>query len=328
MRFYDIQLTDPKTGKLTKRWQSFPNGVFDPNAQNIVLDFMVTTEDIPLGGSSLSIEGISLQDLQSSVYFGSVQNGSNFIQGQNIAVYGGMGRGLPLANPAQAGLILQGFIWQSYGNWHGVEMSLDFAIKPSTAFVKQQNIGFNWLAGTPLSQALQQTFSGAFPGMAQSIKISANRVLGFTESGNYTSVDRFASYLKGITAGQLNQNDPGVSIVVQGGTVYAFDGTQAATPIKLLFTDLVKQPTWLQPYIMQVTTVMRGDIAVGDTISMPAGLTSSPGQVSQNPFQGLPGLRQSSVFTGNFIVQQIRHLGNFRSADGLGWISIFNCVPA
>jgi hypothetical protein len=34
-------------------------------------------------------------------------------------------KGLPLANPAQAGVILEDTIFQGYGNWIGVEQYLD-----------------------------------------------------------------------------------------------------------------------------------------------------------------------------------------------------------
>ena len=327
MRYYDIQLLKPGTSTIVKRWQSFPNGVFNPAAQNVLMDFMLTAEDTPLGGSSLKIEGVSLDDLKQSTQYGAQKVGGKSTPGLDIRVFGGMGKGLPLANPAQQGLILAGTVWQSYGNWEGVNQSLDMVIFPALAFVQPVNLTFNWLAGTPLSQALAATFSNAFPGYKQVIQISPNRKLSYTQPGVYSSVDRFAAMIRRLTEGQLSANDPGVSIIVQNGAVYAVDGTAQTTPKQLNFYDLIGQPTWLTINQIQIKTVMRGDILVGDVVELPNQLSGLPGQVIQtNPITALPGLRQNSIFTGKFHVNQIRQIGNFRSPNGADWCTIMNCV--
>ena len=122
------------------RWQSFPKGLFHPAAQNIEFDFLTSVDDIPLGGSSLRIEGISLEDVQYGQQFGAQLINGQYKDGYDIRVYGGMGKGLPLANPAQQGLILSGTIFQSYGNWQGTDMTLDFVISPAKAFVQPVNL--------------------------------------------------------------------------------------------------------------------------------------------------------------------------------------------
>ena len=326
MRYYDIQLLRPGTSTIVKRWQSFPNGVFNPAAQNVIMDFMLTVEDNPLGGSSLKIEGVSLDDLKQSTQYGAQLVGTKFTPGFDIRVSGGMGKGLPLANPAQQGVILAGTVYQSYGNWEGVNQSLDMVIYPAQAFIQPVNLTFNWLAGTPLSQALAATFSNAFPGYKQIIKISPNRVLSYTQPGAYTSVATFAAMIRRLTEGQLSSTDQGVSIVVQSGAVYAFDNTTQSTPKQLNFYDLIGQPTWLSFKQIQIKTVMRGDIFVGDVVELPNQLSGLPGQVIQtNIPAGAPGLRQSSVFTGKFVVNQIRQIGNFRSPNGADWCTIMNC---
>lgn len=329
MRLYDIQLLKPGTSTIVKRWQSFPNGTFDPGAQNVILDALVTFEDTPLGGSSLKIEGVSLEDVKQATQYGFHLGGKHNQQlpGLDIRIFGGMGKGLPLANPKQQGLILAGTVYQSFANWQGVEMSLDMVIYAAKAFFQPPNLTFQWPAGTQLAPALAQTFTNAFPGYKQVINVNPNRILSYTETGMYSSVDRFASFIRRITASQLSSNDPGVGIVVQSGSAFAIDGTAPKTPKPISFFDLIGQPTWLDYASLQVKTVMRGDILVGDVIQLPAGLTNTPGAVVQTS-QGLPGLRQASIFTGNFIVTQIRHLGNFRSGNGADWCSIFNCVAA
>lgn len=49
---------------------------------------------------------------------------------KKIKVYGGFQRALPLANPKQAALLVQGYISQAFGNWQGTDMSLDLIVSP------------------------------------------------------------------------------------------------------------------------------------------------------------------------------------------------------
>ena len=72
-----------------------------------------------------------------------------------------------------------------------------------------------------------------------------------------------------MTLQSLGSSYPGVSIVLQDNVIRVYDGTVKPPPIQLLFTDLIGQPTWRQAYTMQITTVMRGDIRVGDYVKLP-----------------------------------------------------------
>ena len=61
---------------------------------------------------------------------------------------------------------------------------------------------------------------------------------------------------------------------MQGGAVYAYDGTTSFTPKAINFFDLIGQPTWLNYAQIQIQVVMRGDIQVGDVVSLPSGLAN------------------------------------------------------
>jgi hypothetical protein len=50
-----------------------------------------------------------------------------------------------------------------------------------------------------------------------------------------------------------------------------FDKTYQPSSIAIQFTDLIGQPTWIEPNTMQVKTVMRADLQVGSIITMPQG---------------------------------------------------------
>ena len=91
----------------------------DPNALNVELDLPVAPDHLPKSGAWARVWGIPLQTLLNAKSFNS----------QPIYVYGGMQKGLPLANPAQSGLLVQGFIFQAFGNWIDVtQQSLDLVI--------------------------------------------------------------------------------------------------------------------------------------------------------------------------------------------------------
>jgi hypothetical protein len=332
-RYYDITVTPAPTKAnpnppVFRHWTSMPNGVYDPGALNVEFDFLVYPYATPMGGSSLTIEGVSLQDLLQAQQFAgppSVVGGVSTpgVNGMSIAIKAGMQAGLPLANPKQSGLILQGYIYQSFGNWRGTDMTLDFVINASPySFYAPGNIVLNWKAGTPLATALAATLSTAYPGLKQNINISPNLVLAHDDVGHYHTLSQLAAHVKSITAGAISSTYPGVDLSIIGGKIVAYDGTQSPPTVQIQFTDLIGQPTWIDPNVMQLMCVMRADIQIGDFIVMPQGLQDAPGIV-QTAASSLPSqLKYKTSFQGKFSVVAVRQVGNFRSTDGAAWSTI------
>ena len=313
MRYYNLSLFNVGDPNPVRTWTSHPGGQFDPGALNLEFDIPITPMDTPVGGQTITIEGISLTDLQQAQAF----------TGMQFVLQGGMKTGLPLANPLQAGVIAQGFVFQSFGNWEGTEMTLDFVIYPSTYNHNDPgNIVIDWKANASLSDALMQTMGIAFPGIQVSVNISQDLMLGHDEVGYYASLDQLAMTLGDITEQQGHR----VFIVMQNGSINIFDDTYVPPPIQINFTDLIGQPTWINPNTMQLKVVMRGDIQIGQQIQLPPGMQSNPGIV-RTTAQSLPSsMKYQTSFTGVFQVTEMRHLGNFRASDGASWASIINCV--
>ncbi len=179
MRFYDLKLTNPQTGAVVREWSSRPGGVFDPHALNIIFDVPVTVGGTPIHQPVIIVEGISIKDIGNAQQFaGTVdQNTGQIVGGSNLTLKAGMQTGLPLANPRQAGLIVQGTVFQSWGNWIGTDMSLAFIVVPSIyRYDAPGNIVFNWKVGQTLQQALDQTLSVAYPNTPVVYRISENIV--------------------------------------------------------------------------------------------------------------------------------------------------------
>ena len=323
MRYYKIVITDPTTGNVIRSdsnpdpsstYTSYRNGQTIPGALNIEMDLPVSVYALPMGASYIRIYGISLKEI------GQAAPTLNF---KNIQVFAGMQKGLPLANPALAGLIAQGQIFQALGNWVGTDMTLDLFLQPRTGSPDAPaNIVINWKAGTPLSTAIAATLSAAFPGVQQSININPNLVLPGNAVGAYRSLTAFANWVKQQTKAIAPvANYRGVDIFFSGLTITVDDGT-VAKPVKdILFQDLIGQPTWISAPIIQFKCPIRADLKIGDIVKMPpvVVVTTAPAASSL--------LNLKSAFQGTFQIQQMRHVGCYRRTDPESWVTTIDAFP-
>lgn len=313
MRYYNIAITD-SSSNTTATWTSHPQGLMqppDPGALNVELDIFSVALATAKTGSYVRVWGIPIQQIAQAFNLNNL----------SIVVSGGMGKGLPLANPAEAGILASGTIQQAFGNWIDTDMTLDLILMPgSVPNAAPQNLTINWKAGTALSSAIQQTLNTAFPGYPQNIAISPNLVLNHDEPGFYGSLPQFAQYIKGVSQDIVGGSYPGVDIALTNRTVRVYDGTVAASPKQLAFTDLIGQPTWIEPGVVQATCVMRGDISVGDQVQLPPSLVT----VTPAAMSAYSQARQGSIFQGTFVVSQVRHVGNFRNPGAQAWVTILN----
>lgn len=317
MRFYNLTITDTSTGKIVKQWQSHPNGQFDPGALLIEFDAIVTSFNTPIEGQGITIHGVSLSDINQAQDFTGLQ----------LSLYGGMKAGLPLANPNQSGLLMEGLIFQSWGTWEGTEMKLDFILRPDPFYIDQPgNLVLNWHANEPLSNALTNMLKIAYGAQVPPMPIVMN-IAPLTQPFNdckiSSSLTDFRPWLAQVTAKLGHQ----VNITIQGGKIIVGDDTYKPTPIQIVFSDLIGQPAWIDPNVMQIKVILRADIVLGDKILMPKGLQSAPGQVLTMG-QSMPSNEKyKSAFQGVFRVTQMRHLGNYKSQEGAAWATIINCTP-
>ncbi len=195
--------------------------VQDPGALNVLIDAFVYHADSPTQQAVVQIWGVDRADLSQS---------SNFT-GCIIEVSAGFQRGLPLNNPAQAGVILKGQIIQAFGNWAGTDMTLDFVVVTAGSTADNPvNISFDWQAGMSLNTALATTFTTAFPGLAQDIQISDKLVLTHDEVGIYDSLVPFAQTLRDITRPILGGTYDGVTITMTPKGLMVRDSYKVASP--------------------------------------------------------------------------------------------------
>jgi hypothetical protein len=345
MRYYKIEIQDEggqavnRSNGSTISWTTHPNGVNappDPGALMCEFDLPVADFAAPMGeanGCYVRLYGISITDI----------NQAQDLVNKNIAIYGGMGKGLPLAKPAQSGLLLQGRINQSFGNWQGRAMTLDLIITtltPTAGTAAAQPIVMSWKANQPLATAIRNTMQTAFPNYTLDIKISDRLVLANDEPGYWATMPQFAAWVQVIsrkiinldppqpgpwgTAADINGKYPGVSIVLNGKVLTVTDGSTASSPRELAYEDLIGQPTWIASFSIQVQTVLRADLQVGNFIRLPPG----PTIVTAQSMDSYTKLRNGLIFKGDFQIKALRHIGNSRDPSGSNWVTVIEAFKA
>jgi hypothetical protein len=297
--------------------------------------------DIPLqsyGGldvdstANLQISGIPLS------WIGQASNLVN----KFISIYGGMSSGLPLANPTQQGLLIQGQIWQSFANWIGTSQTLNLFIYQSGQANPRNPVPhiLNWPSGTPLSTVITNMLKQNYPGYKIVMNISPNLVINYNELGYYPSLAEYAQIVKGLSRSIMGSLNPtvnylGVSIALKGKTFYVSDGTVPQNPKQIQFQDMIGQPTWVPNPIanqtsglpvywgsVQVQLVLRGDLSAptGQYITFPSNIVTQTAQGGGNSvyFQNTSDANVS-IFQGTYQVYTVRHIGWFRSTSAVDW---------
>lgn len=337
MRYYDLKLSNTSgqvyapdinggftLGNAPTTFTSFPGGFNDPGALDVEFDLPVYAFHTPQGSAIIRVWGIGL---------GMISQAAN-LNGSNFVLSAGMQQGLPLANPAQAGVIAQGTIFQAFGNWTGVDQTLDLICYPG-GLNPAAGIFFSWSPGTPLSAALQTSLTQAFPGYTPAISISSNLQppKNAPQNGWYESLTQFAQYIQEITQplGEQvtgNPSYPGVQILIDGTTINVIDGTlPPSRTVNLAFQDLIGQPTWIGPATVSFKTVLRADIDIGHYTVFPPGVIG-PYAIT-TPGAAIPNApaRSKSIFQGSFTVTEIHHYARFRQPDAQSWNTTFTAVP-
>ena len=325
MRYYEIIITTVDGKELRpsslggQRISSLlPNGLTNPAALNIELDLPVGPFAAPIGNAFVRIWGLGLKDI-----------GNSFdLNGANVKVYGGMAPGLPLASAAygegQAGLLVQGSILQAYGNWVGTVQTVDLVIYASTGTPDTpKGYVLNWPKGTTLASALKQMLDVALPGMKQNIVISSNLVQAYDETHHTGTLEAMSAFIKDRSKGIItDQNYRGVEIFRNGDIIVASDLSTPPASKTIQVRDLIGQPTWIRPNVIQVKTIMRADLSIDDVISIPNSLI----QTQQAALISFTDPKANLTFAGDFLINELHHFGDFRQPDAASWNTTFNAA--
>lgn len=304
-------------------------GQFNPGALNIEFDVVAAPMHEVQANSWIRLYGIGVQALGQSWDLNPVD-----FKFKTFTLKGGMSKGLPLANPMQSGLLVGGNVFEAFGNWEGLNQTLDLICLPGPP-APDHGVLLTWKKGQPLSQALLQTFAQAYPGITptQPLNISPNLIASHNMGGTYPDLATFSQHLQEVTlplGAQIAGKDyPGVNLAVKGQTIAAWDGKGPTPPRKILldFQDMIGQPTWISPAQIAFGTVLRADINLFDEVTFPTGL--KPPYILTSSAAAVPGTPASNqlIFASSFVVTRIEHFANFRQADGGSWKTLFYAIP-
>ena len=312
---------------------SYVNGQTVPGALNIEFDVKVTPFNTPQGGSIIRVWGVGLQMISQQY----------LLTGAHFKLQAGMKPGLPLAIPqgtsARAGTIAEGTVFQAFGNWQGVNQTLDLVCNPGD-LAPAQGIAFRWTPGQTLPEALQSSFAQAFPTYpAPTISINPNLQppKAAAKFGWYENLANFSQMLSTLTqslgsglidssTGKPVKNYPGVQIVLVGNQFNIYDGTTQPAATQLVFADLIGQPTWISGTGITFKTVLRSDVAAGTLIKFPTGVSAPYALTSAEAAAPGGPARSKTVFQGSFVVNEVHHYANFRQSDAESWNTTFTAA--
>jgi len=324
MRYYEIVISPPEGVKVnsntTLKYSSLAsNGQANGAALQIDLDIFQTWYNQPAQNGYIKIHGVDFNALTQNSNFNPI--GDKYF---SIKVYVGMSKGLPYANPQQAGLILDGSILQAFGNWQGNQTSLDLIVIP-TAYIQTKNINLDWYWTTDrtLQQAVERTLNIAYNNPIIEGGFSPDLKYPQMQWGQYLSLTSFAKQIYKYSK-EINP-DPkykGASITATPKGFFLWDGTQTTKTevINVDFQDLIGNITWINTYTIQAKLVMRANLQIGNLIKFPKGVPyiNTTGSYAQ--------LRDDVNFNGEYTISQIRHLGSSRQPNGDSWCTIVECV--
>lgn len=321
MRRYELIIRSPE-GKVMTGADGKPIGPFaSKEAKNgaglqITFDLPVIACDLNVAGGSVVLRGVPVTMLHSCV---------NYYQAR-IELYAGWQKGLPLVNPEQYGMILNGEVINAWANWQGTDQSLNFSVNPSVVYgigKEPVKIAVSGRKGERLDVVLMRALKAAFP---------AKKIITGIDTGLFLMEDLNAVEYKsmGELAWSLKRVDgwSAIEVSVQPDRIIVFDRTYQGSAKTVAGTELIGQPTWIDQNTVSFKVPLRHDLAVSDIVSLPRALTTGDtGALTLNSAKARnKKFWDTPLFSGNFQLIAVRHLGDFRNQSADGWCTVCEAV--
>ncbi|MFJ7171640.1 hypothetical protein [Citrobacter freundii] len=325
MRYYRLEIINPKTGKPPVYGSGNPIGPFDTSRTpgcglHVEFDVEITGLDVVKSGTMLTIYGLPIDMLKQSVS----------LQGCQVRMFAGFSRGLPLANPDQRGEIIYGEIYLAYANWIGTNQTLNLVINPTirkTDDGKPFFIEGEGRTGEKVGDVISRALQKAFPNKLIDCTVSDILVLPEPWKGTYEDIGSLAMVLRSASIAMMrNEKYCGIAISILSDRIRIYDNASVnwGKPKKIEPYELVGQPTWIAPFTVSFKCPLRGDIRCGDVIELPQGMFSGASSILMTNTKAPSVIaKNSTTFTGKFLVKSVRHIGAYLTADGDAWVTVF-----
>lgn len=337
MRYYRLSLL--------KDGQSVPvniNGIkttlgpFDTSktpgyGQHIEFDILIQGWDTVTSGCLISIFGLPIEMLNQSLN----------LEDYQVTLEAGFQEGLPLANPKQNGIILQGKVYSAYANWLGTNQCLvlncqtqqfdqvlsSFPIKPITLVGKKPD---------KLADIIENALRNAYPDYEIEINISNELILTEKVEGIYSrGLRQFAIMMRSFSKG-LNQKAgyDGVRMTIAENKIKIWDNdyiSHTSKSIEINFEEIIGQPTWLAVNTITFKCPIRADINIDDYVLLKQDPYSNKGRVFFGSSSQIFNYARNKLnFSGQFQIISIRHVGQYLNPDANNaWVTIYeaNLIP-
>ncbi|HHT0302140.1 hypothetical protein [Raoultella planticola] len=325
MRYYRLEIINPKTGKPPVDSNGKPIGPFDTSKTpgcglHVEFDFEVTGLDVVRSGTMLTIYGLPIEMLKQSVN----------LQGCLVRMKAGFAPGLPLANKDQQGEIIYGEIYLAYANWIGTNQTLNLVINPTirkTDDGKPFFIEGEGRTGEKVGDVISRALQKAFPNKLIDCTVSGSLVLPESWNGTYEDIGSLAMVLRSASIAMMRDKKySGIAISILSDRIRIYDNVSAkwGESKTIHAHELIGQPTWIAPFTVSFKCPLRGDIRCGDVVKLPEGLYSGAASiVMANTTATSVISKNSTTFTGKFLVKSVRHIGAYLTADGDAWVTVF-----
>jgi hypothetical protein len=325
MRSYSVQITPVGASSPIVFNSQSTLGVDNYSCLRLDLDIYQTWYHQPAGNSHIKLWGVDLKDLGQKASLNPERiNGTLGYNYAGIQIGVGMSKGLPFAQPTQAGLIVKGSILQSFSTWQGTEVGLDIVLIPAQVNPNAPaNITLSWKKKEQLTTAVINALKNAY-GADTQVFGSFSPDLVYTEDtgGQYSSFISFARKIQQISK-DINKSPSyaGASITNTTKGFLLSDATVAPTGTKqIAFTDVIGNLTWLDIATIQARVTMRGDLNVGDYITFEQAIPVN--NVINNNSQ----FRNNLAFQGVFMINKLHHIGSSRQPNGNSWVTVIDAV--
>ena len=191
------------------------------------------------------------------------------------------------------------------------------------------NLAHNLLSNMPLSSAIQETLGRAFPQANITTALHSGLKLPYQDAGIYQSMSQYAGYLKNLSHSIMGvKGYGGLKMTSHDNNIHVFDGTQPSITAGIVSViDLIGQPTWVDQLKVHIKTILRGDLKIGDIITLPPNIMWKVGpDANAIGANGAASPQRTNLsFNGSFQITKITHVGDFRSPHGTDWSTNYEC---
>lgn len=314
MRYYSIKIYDPVTNETRLEYSTqFKDGSNNPRPLRVVFDIPFYNASKSAGMAYVKIYGVSYPEITQSSNF------NNCL----IEIRAGMAKGLPLADPNQQGIILLGKVFQAFGNWQGTEITLDLIVEPrDNSGTTPLNLTLNWNKGETLDVSVKKALKVAYPREGFSVEGKFDsRLISTTDQnvGTFYTVAQLGAALERLSKSViLDINYYGAQITQTNEGFYLYDNSVESSSKLLSYNDFIGNATYNDYQQINFKLVMRADLTVGDYITMPKQSNIANSRASFTQY------RDNISFSNDFIINQIRHVGDSRQASADSWCSVID----